>query len=89
MSDAMLPLVELVPALTVYCTGLAKAEKVNDEGHFYFYTIRREGDQLVRELTLHLIVPIMASIEGMQQSAEALGLEPLTASKRRRGQMDG
>lgn len=89
MSDAMLPLVELVPALTVYCTGLAKAEKVDEEGHYYFYTIQREGDQLVRAITLHLIVPVMASIEGMQATAEALGLEPLMASRRRRAQMDG
>lgn len=73
-----LQLVELSIPLVVYCSGLAKAEVIDDEVHYIFYQLQRDGAhedaRVVRAVNLHIIMSAMNSLIGMQLAADALGM---------------
>lgn len=68
----IMPLVELTPAPTIYCTGLAIVDIIDTEVHCAFYRTARDGSdvssQIVRAINLHMVMPLTAA------TAEALGL---------------
>lgn len=60
-----MPLVDILPAPLIYCTGLATVDVIDTEVHCTFFQTMRDGNEasspIVRAINLRLVFPLAAA----------------------------